>query len=127
MSGTTGSTEPKMGPASYTNPNLLAELAILEVKRETFGFAPVHPFLCPSLCRALLIGGVTDAVPSRSSSLVGREGFQGPCRKIPDASGGRAFQTKERACAKALRHGAEGPTWGTVHAPWGEERGVSSR
>lgn len=40
---------------------------------------------------------------------MGREGFQGPCRKIPDPSGGRAFQTKERACAKALRHGAEGP------------------
>lgn len=48
-------------------------------------------------------------VLSRSSGLVGREGFQGPYREILDASWGRAFQTPRTAYAKALRHEARAP------------------
>lgn len=52
---------------------------------------------------------ITEVVPLRSSGLVGREGFQGPYREIPDASWGRAFQTKGKAYAKALRREAGAP------------------
>lgn len=48
-------------------------------------------------------------VLSRSSGLVGREGFQESYREIPDANWRRAFQTLRTAYAKALRHEARAP------------------
>ena len=48
-------------------------------------------------------------MPSRSSSLTGKKGFQGPRRETPSVNQGKAFQTKGTTCAKALRHEAGFP------------------
>lgn len=111
----TDSAEPRMGMQNYTNPNLLEFCPSWTWREKPLVLHLRVPFLCPSLCGdPSCLSGMTEAVPLRNLSLVGREGFQG----IPD---------KGNHMCKGPEVGSRGPSWGTVHAMWDEEQEAPSR
>ena len=98
-----------------------------EAAERSLWFCTWIPSLDPSQCRALgCVLGMAEAVLSRSSSLMGKKCFQGPCRETLNASQGRAFWKKGSTHAKALRHEAGSPLWNGVGSTR-EEREAPSR
>lgn len=70
------SVKPRLGAENHA---ALGVLLILEMQGEAFGFAPAWPVSVSSSVQGpCCILRMTEAVPSWSSSLMGRKGFQGP-------------------------------------------------